>query len=351
MAQADRAGAPVVAILSPDPSSNLGGVERFCHNLAGVVKARGWIPVIVGPEQIPSLPAKMRPFYPFMLSASAIRAAEDVSADLVISNGFLGAATTAPRIHVYHGVLPLHALHSARRPSKLTMRLAFGGVAEARAGHGASRVAVSARTASEVSRVYRLSSHHVIPNGVDTVMFSAGDKRAAREALGLSADARYSLFVGRSEYRKGADLLRAAGVAGFDLIAAGASAPEGARALGPLPPSQMALAYRAADCVLFPTRYEACSFVVLEALAVGVPLITTDRGWMNTLLERLPEYRHFIVRPREREIVQALKRLETDDTQEMRASARKLIESECSLSPFGRRWIEAMEMTIGIRPS
>ena len=41
--------------------------------------------------------------------------------------------------------------------------------------------------------------------------------------------------------------------------------------------------YAACDCVVFPTQYEACSYVVLEALASGVPLVTTEVGWTSDL--------------------------------------------------------------------
>ena len=85
--------------------------------------------------------------------------------------------------------------------------------------------------------------------------------------------------------------------AGWELLHAGAPALDGARHLGLLEPEQLADAYAAANCLLFPTRYEACSYVLLEALASGTPAVTTRVGWTRTLLRELPAYEALCVRP------------------------------------------------------
>jgi glycosyltransferase involved in cell wall biosynthesis len=102
----------------------------------------------------------------------------------------------------------------------------------------------------------------VIPNGVDTNLFAPGTRLQARDRLGLDSSERFALFVGRFEHRKGADVVpEACRKAGFTLLVAGSGAPSSARSLGVLSPADLAHAYRAADCVVLPSRYEACSFL------------------------------------------------------------------------------------------
>lgn len=129
----------------------------------------------------------------------------------------------------------------------------------------------------------------VIPNGVDTVRF-----HPAAEAL---APGNTALFVGRLNSQKGLDcLLRAlAGVRAelpddFRLILAGGG-PEESRlkALarergidrliefrGWVPPEKIPEIYSEADVFVLPSRDEGMPNAALEALASGLPVITTD---------------------------------------------------------------------------
>jgi glycosyltransferase involved in cell wall biosynthesis len=212
-----------------------------------------------------------------------------------------------------------------------------GAVPEALCARGATAVAVSDATAEELWRHYRQRAHAVIPNGVDTTLFSPGDRAAARARLNLKGDARYALFVGRCEHRKGSDLVvEACRRGGFELVVAGSGAPPEATALGVLGPAELAHAYRAADCVILPSRYEACSFVVLEALASGVPLITTEVGWVRHLVARIPDYRRWIVEPELGSLAGALQRF--DDQPDLVARARDLVGRENSIDAFANRW-------------
>jgi len=327
-------------LISPDPSSNAGGVERFCHTLAGVLERDGWSTELVGPTlRVPAALARAAAG-PSIQAVSATRAARRRSADLVISNGFLGGPTSAPRIHVFHGTMVRHVAAGVTGSRRYRLREAIAGsVPEALCGRGATVVAVSGTTASELHRYYRQRVDAVIANGVDTELFSPGDRALARQRLGLDAADRYALFVGRFEHRKGADLVpEACRRAGFRLLVAGSGAPAGATSLGVLAPGPLADAYRAADCVVLPSRYEACSFVVLEALASAVPLITTAVGWMCDLLSRLPGYRRWIIDPDVDQLAGALSELEPDP--ELISKARTYVVHENSLEAFGRQWLE-----------
>jgi hypothetical protein len=59
------------------------------------------------------------------------------------------------------------------------------------------------------------------------------------------------------------------------------------RHLGPLAPDEVKQFYRNIDVFLFPTRHphEAEPLVIIDALAAGVPVIATDRGYLAHLLD------------------------------------------------------------------
>jgi glycosyltransferase involved in cell wall biosynthesis len=332
-------------LISPNPASNAGGVERFCNLLASSLESAGWTTTLVGPGE-PVRPALARSgFGPSLQARSATRRARRSRPDLVISNGFLGGPTGTPRIHVYHGTMVEHVRKGVTGSRRYRLREGFGGgLAEALCARGATAVAVSRSTAQEVERLYRRRVDAVIPNAVDTKLFSPGDRVAARTRLGLDRVARFALFVGRFEHRKGADLLpEACRRAGFELLVAGREAPPDAIALGTLAPAELRYAYRAADCVVLPSRYEAFGYVTVEGLACGVPVITTPVGWTRDFLRDCPEYSAFIVRPDADSVAEALRRLDSRESMPMLARARAFIERENSLDAFGRRWLELVD--------
>src|SRR5262249_25633817 len=162
-----------------NPASNAGGVERFCTLLASALESAGWTTALVGPDgRVPATLARTG-FGPSLQAVSATLRARRERADLVISNGFLGGPTGTPRIHVYHGTMVEHVRRGATGSWRYRLREGIGGaVAEALCARGATAVAVSSSTAREVERLYRQRVDAVIPNAVDTELFSPGDRAA-----------------------------------------------------------------------------------------------------------------------------------------------------------------------------
>jgi D-inositol-3-phosphate glycosyltransferase len=135
--------------------------------------------------------------------------------------------------------------------------------------------------------------------GVDLDTFTPGDKRAARQLLGVSADERVVAFVGRIQPLKAPDvLLRAAAklpevrvlVAGGP-SGSGLAAPDGLVRLADelgiadrvtfLPPQsreQLVNVYRAADLVAVPSYSESFGLVAVEAQACGTPVVAAAVG-------------------------------------------------------------------------
>ena len=332
-------------LISPNPASNAGGVERFCCLLAAALESAGWTTSLIGPTNaVPPLLDRIG-LGPSLQAVDVTRNARAEHGDLVVGNGFLGGPAGRRRIHVFHGTMVRHVMASGDGSRRYRLRQAVGGaVPEALCGRGATTVAVSSTTAAELEQLYCQRVDAVIPNGVDTNLFSPGDRLEARVRLGLGPSERYALFVGRFEHRKGADFVpEACRRAGFTLLAAGSGAPSSARSLGVLSPAELAHAYRAADCVVLPSRYEACSFVVLEALASGVPLLTTPVGWMRDFLRACPAYSRFIVHPELASLTGALRGLAAmrDEAPDPAlAQARDYVERHNGVEAFGRQWLE-----------
>ena len=137
---------------------------------------------------------------------------------------------------------------------------------------------------------------HVIPTGIPVTQFAGGDRGVFRRKHGIPGDRPVLLFVGRVAYEKNIDfLLRALRLAIAQnphllLIIAGE---------GPALDSLKKLAeksglrdnvlfvgyldrqgalqdcYRAADAFVFASRTETQGLVLLEAMALGVPVIST----------------------------------------------------------------------------
>jgi teichuronic acid biosynthesis glycosyltransferase TuaC len=139
---------------------------------------------------------------------------------------------------------------------------------------------------------------HTIINGVDSNRFYARDQQLMRTRLGLPADARIILYVGRFLATKGLrELLQAFenlaakdtsvrlvligdGVMREELQARVAASNSRAGILmpGPMQPDAIAEWVGAADLLCLPSYSEGYPNAVLEALASGRPVVASDVG-------------------------------------------------------------------------
>jgi glycogen synthase len=120
----------------------------------------------------------------------------------------------------------------------------------------------------------------IVPGATDTRSFTPADR-----PLGSLADPPVLLFHGRVDRRKGVlDLLEAlpdgvrlvvSGI-GPDLEEARARADGRTTFLGYVPPDEAPEVYRSADVFVSPTYSEGFSNTLLEAMASGLPTVSTD---------------------------------------------------------------------------
>lgn len=150
-------------------------------------------------------------------------------------------------------------------------------------------IANSKQAAADLARDYRPRRVEVVYNGVDPTRFrpDAATRAEVRREL-QAGDGPVALFLGTGFHRKGLDRAIAALPPGFTLWVAGAGrpwvAPPHVRYLGAVHAPERLL--QSADVMLLPTRYDPFANATLEALASGIPAVTTSA---NGASEILPE--------------------------------------------------------------
>lgn len=142
----------------------------------------------------------------------------------------------------------------------------------------------------------------VVGNGVDLDKFQPQDRDVSRRRLGLDPAVPVLISVGGLVERKGFHRVMACMPAllgefkGLQLLVVGGASPEGdwsdklrqlavdlglaerVHFLGPRPPEELAGLLSAADVFVLATRNEGWANVLLEAMACGLPVVTTDVG-------------------------------------------------------------------------
>jgi UDP-glucose:(heptosyl)LPS alpha-1,3-glucosyltransferase len=140
---------------------------------------------------------------------------------------------------------------------------------------------------------YPVESIHLIRNGVDTLRFSGRDKDAARERFGVNKNEFVIAFVGSGWERKGLrflfDALNTPALRGMArVIVAGKGKVPGNASKNTIftgPILEVEEVYAAADLFVTLPIYEPAANVVSEALAAGLPVITSSQNGASELLQ------------------------------------------------------------------
>lgn len=155
----------------------------------------------------------------------------------------------------------------------------------------------------------------VFPNAVDKNRYYPRDKNEAREKYGFPQDAFIVAFIGQFNERKG--VLRVAealnGLEGVYVIYAGKGdqTPRNSNTLhcGLLKPEDVPVFLSAADAFLLPTLNEGCCNAIVEAMACGLPVISSNLPFNFDILsedsaclinpENISEIREAVIKLRE----------------------------------------------------
>lgn len=292
----------------------LGGVARAVETLRTALAALGHQPVVVAPRmrggpastpgvvRVPALPAPTYPDFalPLPLTTAVARRIEALDLDAFhAQHPFLlgGSARRLarrlgrPLLFTYHTRYDKYA-HYVPLPRPLVVRRAL---AWSRAFANAADVVI-APSAGLANRLRAQGVRRpvvVLPTGVDLDAFRPADRAAARRAVGLPGDGPLCLYVGRLDREKNVEFLldafdrmaaREAGVrlalvgrgireAALRRHAARLSAASRIHFLGGVPPEATPRYYQAADLFLFASTTETQGLAVLEAMAVGCPVV------------------------------------------------------------------------------
>ena len=202
--------------------------------------------------------------------------------------------------------------------------------------HRINGVVCASRKNYDESRMARLIDENsytaIIPNGFRKDEFYQIDKAEARKKVGIDPDVFIAAFVGDFNERKGVDRLSKA-VDRFDdvyslFIGKGNIVPTCNNILyqGLVPHNQLYLYLNCADVFVLPTQAEGCCNAIIEAVACGLPVISSNKPFNNEILDD-----SYSIRINENsidEIEAAIKRLKSDESLRVEMSNNAKINSE-----------------------
>lgn len=153
-------------------------------------------------------------------------------------------------------------------------------------------IAISQKVAHELQSFYEVRGEiSVIPHAVDATRFHSGNREkhrvAVRRELGIGQHETLALYVGdltkAQAYLK--EISAAAPDVRFAIVTSSQAYHWNSPNLNILPPtSELERYYAAADAFVFPTTYDAFGMVILEAMASGLPVFTSDCAGAGELI-------------------------------------------------------------------
>jgi glycosyltransferase involved in cell wall biosynthesis len=267
---------------------------------------------------------------------------------LLFTSGLHGWAVPStlhhiPTVGVLHGSFfrLADAAYPAWHPLYWRMKLVYSRFEKRSLANAHVRVANSPLTQKNNELDYRLDSR-VVELPIDTSIFSPGSKTTSRKKIGFHDTNKLVLFVGNPTYSKGWDVVQMLSRKFSDVTfmcicyPSPSSIEKNMIIIPSVPHEKLVDYYRAADVLVFPSRYEGFGFVLLEALASNCPVISSRVGIVTHFSG---EGLHIIPHRLDAFVLKLREVLKSDS----RADTHKLIRERFSFKHFSRGIHEAME--------
>jgi UDP-glucose:(heptosyl)LPS alpha-1,3-glucosyltransferase len=206
--------------------------------------------------------------------------------------GYCGGRPNVVTAHICVAAY-LDSLRSISRRNRASLRLMAAAERHFYRHYEGQVIAISEKIARELRERYQVrGSISIIPHGVNAAHFGgpqrASQRTALRSELSLDEEQTAALYVG--DLTKAHVHLKALAEAAPQVQFIVVSGSTRYRWQMPnvrfLPPtSELERYYAAADAFVFPTTYDAFGMVVLEAMASGLPVFSSDCAGASQLIE------------------------------------------------------------------
>jgi UDP-glucose:(heptosyl)LPS alpha-1,3-glucosyltransferase len=214
-----------------------------------------------------------------------LRSYANVLADYEVrhAQGYCGGKPNVVTAHICVAAY-LDSLRDVSLRHRLSLQLMAAAESRFYRRHRGRVIAISQKIARELQERYgEREPITLIPHGVDIERFNVGNRERNREVvrqqLGIEEDDTLALYVGdltkAHAYLK--ELAAAARKVQFVIITPSRAYHWKSANVRILPPiSGIERYYAAADAFVFPTTYDAFGMVLLEAMASGLPVFSSD---------------------------------------------------------------------------
>lgn len=289
----------VAIITAFDPFVFKGGIETYTIQLIDFLKKKNIKVDIYHSGMINEDPGFHNNFIGKLYLLGREMFKFDLDYDVIISNSFYGFGYSPPRVrtlniyHSTHAAFAENLLNIVPYSVYLEWKLLYGEFCESASGFDRVSIAVSESVRDELRDYYNFKQIELVPHGINTSIFRKLDKKSARSAFDIPEDSFVGLYVGRWDETKGASVLEKVMAANPDIfwilvLGTGSDrnilpSNRNILVLEEMDREKLTEVYSASDFMLFPSRYEAFGYVIIEAMACELPVITTSVGVAKTI--------------------------------------------------------------------
>jgi len=175
-----------------------------------------------------------------------------------------------------------------------------------------------------------ITVNRVINNGVNTEKFKPTDRENEGDLLAVGS-------FGYNGYAKGFDIIEKINRKKYDLTCITNRKPyENANWIQYVPNSKMPEIYNRYKILVFPSRFEACQMVPLEAMACGLPVVISNVGIGKEIKELFPDF--VCDELSEENYINKINKIKAD-YHNYSSAARKLVIDKFNFNDFKSEWL------------